>query len=153
MAFNVLFRCVKQAAAFQTDECRIHFLTTCHTDTSQPELPERLPTIFTFPSAFNSVSRGRVKFGLFSESFPSCTSCWPISSAVIPAGLPCSRISKIMALRFLRFGLIFSYASRRFLISILIWIASLCNLPVLEDSAVFRLRSQNEHSQGRLLSS
>ena len=115
MAFFPSLRLVKGFAAVQTGIFAIHQRFTFQTAVLHPDLPGRLPTITTLPSAFISVRRGRVKFGLLVGILPSETSFSPISSAVIPPGSPLVRTSKIIALRLGRFGSIWSYASRRFL--------------------------------------
>ncbi len=120
MTLNPLIRFIEQGTTFQADILWVQRLITFQTEISHPDFPGRLPTIVTFPSSFSSVKRGRVKLGLLSGILPASTRQSPISSAVIPPGSPLVNTSKIMSLRLGRLGLTFSYASRRFLNSMLV---------------------------------
>lgn len=120
MPFYPMSWLVKGFATVKASKLPVHHRTAFHTAVLQPDFPGRLPTIITAPSAFISVKRGRVKFGELAAILPSATRRSPISSAVIPSGLPFFSTSRIMALRLGHFGLTCSYASRRSRSAILI---------------------------------
>ena len=113
MAFFPASWLVEGLAAIEAGVLAIHQRFTFHTAVLHPDLPGRLPTTSTTPSAFSSVRRGLVKFGLLVAIMPSATSRSPISSAVIPPGSPLVSTFRIIALRLEHFGLTLWYASLR----------------------------------------
>lgn len=103
---------IKASSAAKTCVLSISHAFSLQTATLHPELPGRRSTISTLPSSLSSVRRGRVALGLLYGISPSDTSTSPISSAVMPLGLPFRSTSMIAAFRLGTLGLVFAQSFR-----------------------------------------